>query len=155
MPARESELPRAPDEFGGLAAISQCAVSGCGSAAGAGSGGRTLSGGSSALGIDISRPLTYTTTMEFEWDDAKSDACLAYRGFEFAYAIRAFLDDDRIIGRDRRWDYGEDRYRLLGAIEGRVFVVIYTMRGSAMRIISARKANGREVREYEQNTRQD
>ena len=93
--------------------------------------------------------------MEFEWDDAKSDACFAHRGFDFAYAIRAFLDDDRIVGRNRRWDYGEDRYRLLAAIEGRVFVVIYTMRGSAMRIISARKANVREVREYEQNTRQD
>ena len=93
--------------------------------------------------------------MEFEWDGAKSDACLTHRGFDFAYVLRAFLDEDRIVGRDRRWDYGEDRYRLLGAIEGRVFVVIYTMRGSAMRIISARKANRREVREHEQNTRQD
>ena len=92
--------------------------------------------------------------MEFEWDDAKSDACFAHRGFDFAYAIRTFLDDDRIVGRDRRWDYGEDRYRLLGAVEGRVLVVIYMMRGSAIRIISARKANGREVRGYEQNTRQ-
>ena len=31
---------------------------------------------------------------------------------------------------DRRWDYGEDRYRLLGAVEGRMFLVIYMMRGS-------------------------
>lgn len=93
--------------------------------------------------------------MDFEWDDAKSDACFASRGFDFAYAIRAFLDDARIVGRDRRWDYGEDRYRLLGAVEGRVFVVVYTMRGSVTRIISARKANGREVREYEQDTRHD
>ena len=92
--------------------------------------------------------------MEFEWDDAKSDACFAHRGFDFAHVIRAFADDDRIVGRDRRWDYDEDRYRLLGAIEGRVFVVIYTMRGSIIRIISARKANNREVREHEQNTRQ-
>ena len=93
--------------------------------------------------------------MQFEWDDAKSNACLAHRGFDFAYAIRAFLDDDRIVGRDRRWNYGEDRYRLLGVIEGRVFVVIYTTRGSAYRIISARKANGKEVQEYERDTRQD
>ena len=93
--------------------------------------------------------------MEFEWDDAKSDACLVERGFDFAYAIRAFLDDDRIVSRDLRRDYGEDRYRLLGAIEDRVFVVIYTTRGSAIRIISARKANGKEVREYEQDTSQD
>ena len=93
--------------------------------------------------------------MAFEWDDAKSDACLACRSFDFAYAVRAFLDDDRIVGRDRRWNYGEDRYRLLGAVEGRTFVVIYAMRGSVIRIISARKANGREIQEYEQNTRQD
>ena len=60
-----------------------------------------------------------------------------------------------MVGRDRRWDYGEDRYRLLGAIEGRMSVVIYTMRGSVMRIISARKTNDREVREHERNTRQN
>ena len=89
--------------------------------------------------------------MEFEWDDAKSDACFADRGFDFTYVAHAFLDEGRIVGVDRRWDYGEDRYRLLGAVEGRVFVVIYTMRGSTIRIISARKANRREVREYERN----
>lgn len=93
--------------------------------------------------------------MEFEWDDAKNDACLTRRGFGFSYAVRAFQDDDRIVGRDRRRDYAEDRYRLLGTIEDRVFVVIYTMRGSVVRIISAHKANARETREYERNTRQD
>ena len=93
--------------------------------------------------------------MKFEWDDAKSDACLAQRGFDFAYVIRAFLDRGRIVDQDRRWNYGEDRYRLLGAIEGRLFVVIYTMRGAVVRIVSARKANAREVREYEQNARPD
>ena len=93
--------------------------------------------------------------MKFEWDYTKSDACLAQRGFDFAYVVRAFLDRDRIVDQDRRWNYGEDRYRLLGAIEGRLFVVIYTMRGAVVRIVSARKANAREVREYEQNARPD
>ena len=93
--------------------------------------------------------------MEFEWADAKSDACFAQRGFDFAYAIRAFLDSNRIMSRDYRRDYGEDRYRLLGVIEGRVFVVIFTIRNSTIRIISARKANKREVEEYDKNARQD
>ena len=93
--------------------------------------------------------------MEFEWDDAKSDACFAQRGFDFAYAIRAFLDPNRITSRDHRWDYGEDRYRLLGEIEGRVFVLIFTVRNSTIRIISARKANKREVEAYDKNARQD
>ena len=92
---------------------------------------------------------------EFEWDAVKSDACLTHRGFGFTYAVRAFQDNDRIVGRDRRRDYAEDRYRLLGTIEDRVFVVIYTMRGPVVRIVSARKANARETREYERNTRQD
>ena len=93
--------------------------------------------------------------MEFEWDDAKSATCFAQRGFDFAYALQAFLDSNRIISRDYRWDYGEDRYRLLGEIEGRVFVVIFTVRNSTVRIISARKANKREVKEYGKNARQD
>ena len=74
--------------------------------------------------------MAYITSWNSSGSDAKSDACFAHRGFDFAYAIGAFLDNDRIVGRDRRWDYGEDRYRLLGAIESRVFVVIYTMRGT-------------------------
>ena len=32
----------------------------------------------------------------------------------------------------RRWDYGEDRYQLLGAIERRVFVLISTLRDVPM-----------------------
>ena len=75
------------------------------------------------LDIDIGRSLAYKGCMEFEWDDAKSDACFADLGFDFAYVAHAFLDEDRIVGVDRRWDYGEDRYRLLAAVEGRVFVV--------------------------------
>ena len=57
---------------------------------------------------------------------------------------------------DHRWDdYGEDRFQLTGAIDDRVFVLIYTARGASIRIISARKANVREVKDYENSTRQD
>ena len=87
--------------------------------------------------------------MEFEWDEAKSDGCFAERGFDFAYAVRVFLDPDRLTERDERFDYGEHRYRVLGRIEGRLFMVVYTRRRTGFRIISARKANQREVQRYE------
>ena len=94
--------------------------------------------------------------MEFEWDDAKSNDCFMHRGFDFAYAIRAFLDPNRIVGRDRRWGLRRGPLPVARlAIERRVFVLIYTMRGSAIRIISARKASRKEVREYERDARQD
>ena len=91
--------------------------------------------------------------MDFEWDEAKSDACFAERGFDFGYAIWVFLDPNRLIEVDDRFDYGEQRYRVLGQIEWRVFVVVYTPRGTAFRLISARKANRREVRRYGASTR--
>ncbi|PPK65347.1 hypothetical protein B0F88_12135 [Methylobacter tundripaludum] len=87
--------------------------------------------------------------MNFEWDENKSNACFTQRGFDFAYVVHAFLDPDRLVKKDMRWDYGEERYQLLGAIDRRVFFVVYTLRGSAIRIISARKANQREVINYE------
>ena len=45
--------------------------------------------------------------------------------------------------------FGQERYQLLGKIDGRLFFVVYTVRGRIIRIISARKANRREVKEYE------
>jgi len=93
--------------------------------------------------------------MEFEWDQDKSDACFTERGFDFAYVLQAFLDAGRLIRKDSRWNYGEDRYQLLGAIDGRVFFVVYTMRGTVLLIISARKANQREVNDYENSEREN
>ena len=93
--------------------------------------------------------------MEFEWDEAKNHACLERRGFDFAFASRAFLDPHRIVVQDSRRDYGEDRFRLLGTVGGRAHVVVYTTRGSTVRIISARKANRKEVADYEYNAYQD
>ncbi len=99
--------------------------------------------------------MAYSGGMEFEWDQDKSDVCFTERGFDFAYVLRAFMDAGRLIHKDTRWDYGEDRYQLLGAIDGRVFYVAYTIRGTVIRIISARKANQREVNEYENSEREN
>ncbi len=93
--------------------------------------------------------------MKFEWDDAKNYDCFARRGFDFAYAVRAFFDPLRIVVQDTRRYYCEDRYRLVGMIDGRVYVVVYTVRGPVVRIISARKANLKEVADYEHNAHQD
>lgn len=79
----------------------------------------------------------------------KSDRCFAERGFDFAYAAQAFFDPDRILKKDNRYDYGEDRYQLISKIQERVFVIIFTPRENGIRIISARKANQREVKQYE------
>ena len=77
---------------------------------------------------------------------------MTQRGFDFAYAARACLDPRRIVHADTRHSDGEHRYQLMGMIEERVFVVVYTPRRDTVRIISARKANKRELTQYENST---
>ena len=89
--------------------------------------------------------------MDFEWDLAKSNSCQTSRNFDFAYVISVFADPTLLLEHDQRWDYGEERFRALGLIDEKVFVVVFTRRHKAIRIISARRANGREVKRYEKN----
>jgi uncharacterized DUF497 family protein len=86
--------------------------------------------------------------IRFEWDDGKNERCMRDRGFGFVDILPAFLDPARRVERDRRRDYGEERFRLYGRVAGRLFVIAYTRRGAVTRIISARKANARERDRY-------
>jgi uncharacterized DUF497 family protein len=61
--------------------------------------------------------------MEFELDQAKSDICFKEHGFDIAYVLQAVMDGERLLHKDLRWYYGEDCYQMLGAIEGRVFLL--------------------------------
>ncbi|EJW12917.1 Uncharacterized protein (DUF497) superfamily [Rhodovulum sp. PH10] len=52
---------------------------------------------------------------------------------------------------DDREDYGEDRYSLIGMVDGRVLHVVYTVREGRYRIISARGATSNERRRYHED----
>jgi uncharacterized DUF497 family protein len=86
--------------------------------------------------------------LEYEWDERKARQNIAKHGVPFDYAVRLFLDSQRLDAEDARRDYGEERRLTLGKIEGRLYVVAYTVRGKMIRLISARKANQRERRNY-------
>ena len=60
-------------------------------------------------------------------------------GFEWETAI---------IKADSRHQYGEARLEAMGLIGARVYVLVFTLRETAVRIISLRKANFREVKRY-------
>jgi uncharacterized DUF497 family protein len=87
----------------------------------------------------------------FEWDDRKAAQNASKHGVPFEYAARVFLDPHRLDSEDKRRDYKEDRRLTLGKIEDRLFAIAYTPRGKIIRLISARKANEREQRKYDEN----
>ncbi len=88
--------------------------------------------------------------MLFEWDERKAAQNVAKHGVPFEYAVRIFLDPHRLDSEDTRRDYSEKRWLTLGRIEGRLFAVAYAPRGKVVRLISARKANEREQRRYDE-----
>ncbi|MDO9048427.1 MAG: BrnT family toxin [Methylobacter sp.] len=54
-----------------------------------------------------------------------------------------------VVVEDTRKDYGERRFRAFGMIGERLFAVVFTPRADVMHIISFRKANKREVKQYD------
>lgn len=82
-----------------------------------------------------------------EWDEAKRAENLAKHGIDFS-AVHRFDWSLAIVNPDERFSYGEERFIAHGPVEGRLYVVVYTLRGASTRIISFRKANRREQAAY-------
>jgi uncharacterized DUF497 family protein len=90
----------------------------------------------------------------FEWDEVKRQANLAKHGIDFADVLGVFTDPARIELVDARRDYGEPRWVTVAPVQGRMLHVTWTWRAGNRRLISARKANAREQRRYEQIRRE-
>lgn len=86
--------------------------------------------------------------MEFEWDEPKSARNQFIRGLSFADAAMIF-DGPTIEIVDNRHAYGEMRVRAIGAIDDETYVVIYTDRQGVRRIISARRADRKERKQWQ------
>ena len=84
----------------------------------------------------------------FQWDDRKAAENYADHGVRFAAAREVFNDPFALEWLDDREPYGEERYVILGMVENRLLSVAYTMRGAAIRLISARGAEPHERRQY-------
>ena len=90
--------------------------------------------------------------VRFVWDPRKAARNLSKHKVSFREALTVFADPlARIVDDPRHSDY-EQRYILLGSsAHNRLLVVMYTERGEAIRLISARIATLRERKSYEES----
>ena len=91
--------------------------------------------------------------MGYEWDGAKRESNLAMHGVDFA-AVEDFDWDASLTLQDVRNEYGEERFIPVAHIHDRLHVLVWAPRGGNVRVISLRKANSREVRDYERQTQE-
>jgi uncharacterized DUF497 family protein len=86
-----------------------------------------------------------------EWDPKKELTNLKKHGVSFIEAVTVLEDELALTVEDNH--PGERRFISIGLGEtGRVLVVVYTYRGAAIRIISARKAIPVERKAYEERS---
>jgi len=86
--------------------------------------------------------------IEIEYNPKKNQQNIKERGISFDTAIN-FEWDSALVIEDTRKDYGESRYSAIGFIDDRLHVLVFTPRNEAIRVISLRKANNREVKRYD------
>ncbi|HEX7752858.1 MAG TPA: BrnT family toxin [Novosphingobium sp.] len=99
--------------------------------------------------------------MRFSWHPAKAASNLKKHGIGFETAVRAFADPFALSDQDRI-EHGEQRWQTLGLVEGHLLLLVaHTVaeeddRGEyveVIHIISARKADRKERRRYEEEPR--
>jgi hypothetical protein len=91
-------------------------------------------------------------TISFEWDDKKAESNFAKHKISFEEAQTVFFDSSARMVFDPDHSENEDRFILLGLSSLlRLLIVCHCCRetnGKIIRIISARKANRKEQKQY-------
>lgn len=92
------------------------------------------------------------TSLRFQWDEAKNRSNRRKHGISFEEARTAFLDENARVIPDPDHSEDEERFVLLGlSISLRELVVChcYRQKDDVIRIISARKADRDELKQYQ------
>ena len=91
--------------------------------------------------------------MEFEWDPDKAIVDLEKHGISFDEASLAFFDPNAIELFDDLNSEDEIRFQLIGISRVRLLFVGYTLRDDRVRIVTARKANAKQKKYYNEQNR--
>jgi len=83
---------------------------------------------------------------KFEWDENKNSRNKEKHGISFEDASDLFNDEDRLVSASNRG--GEKRFLTIGKAFLVILSLVYTIRGTVIRIISARRASKRERNAY-------
>lgn len=93
-------------------------------------------------------------SLEFEWDPKKAKVNRDRHGIDFKEALTVFANSLARIFDDEEHSEQELREIIIGhSAKRRLILVCFTVRGTRIRIIGARKATRHERKDYEENVR--
>lgn len=86
----------------------------------------------------------------FEWDKGNVDKSFDKHGITPNEAEEIFIDENLWLQDDVNHSQREERFTAIGkTTQNNMLFIAFTVRGTKIRIISARRANIKERREYE------
>lgn len=85
---------------------------------------------------------------EERFDPAKDILNLARHGLPLAFGDRIFADDNHLILPSIREIDGEERFKVVGDVGGKLFTGVFVWRRDLPRFISVRRSNAGEERSY-------
>jgi len=89
--------------------------------------------------------------LEFDWDEGNSEKNWIKHKVRKKESEQVFYDPYLIVSEDPKQSKLEQRWMLIGKTTlGRTLVIIFTIKGGKLRVISARSANRKERRLYEE-----
>jgi len=90
--------------------------------------------------------------MKFSWDPNKSASNKEKHGIDFDQTKEVFFDDNAIVDKGKTVN-GEERWITIGkTLKLFIIAVVFTIRDTTIRIISARQARKNEIKEYITNS---
>lgn len=87
--------------------------------------------------------------MDIEYDADKDEVNRFKHRLPLAFGKRVFDDAMRQIVPSFRPVDGEDRYKVVGIVDGKLHTAVFVWRGGTIRLISVRRSNDSERRDYD------
>jgi uncharacterized DUF497 family protein len=91
--------------------------------------------------------------MEFEFDPAKDEANRFKHGLRLAFGMRIFDDSVHVLTPTVRIGDEEERWKAVGYVDGKLFTAVHVWRGERVRLISVRRSNAGEQKDYDRYSR--
>jgi len=86
--------------------------------------------------------------VDVAFDPVKDATNIARHGVSLAFGAVLFEDPDHIVLPSIRPIDGEDRFKVIGSVNGKLWTGVHVVRGRVTRFISVRRTNDGEERIY-------
>lgn len=89
--------------------------------------------------------------MEIEFDTDKDEINRFKHRLSLAFGRHVFADPDHVIVPTVRREDEEERFKAIATVEGKLYTAVHVWRDEVVRMISVRRGNSSEQRDYDRN----